>query len=296
MSAPPHRGGFRPHVVAGALLASLLLCATAHATPDNDYGLDPTTPVELSTEQMPAPQPASAPSLYELHGQLRYIEVRFGNSNYKTLDPVSRIELTKAAAQEADLEAAGLDWRDLYGVIHAETNWIARTGYGSGGAVNTGLAQFDAQTARAYGVSNPKDPIQALMGSAKLIKEAAQWAADRARKFRIPATMLPSVIREGVSVYYNLSWKARHEWIPLRTASLPAPTQRHIRSTREGAEIAQSMDLALQESGGGLRILDAGRQQARQWADNALEFLQAHDFELFPHTAARQGPRRRLGE
>jgi hypothetical protein len=48
-------------------------------------------------------------------------------------------------------------------------------------------------------------------------------------------------LREGVSIYYNLSVKGRNKWDGLNTAQLPVETQRHIRNARAGAVEATAL-------------------------------------------------------
>src|SRR5215218_9502388 len=64
-----------------------------------------------------------------------------------TLEPAARLKLSRAAAEKAALHEVGLDFRDVYGVISAETSWVPRAGMGRNGVVSEGLGQFEPATA-----------------------------------------------------------------------------------------------------------------------------------------------------
>jgi hypothetical protein len=201
----------------------------------------------------PPPEPAAtmlaaAPSDKSLRSQIRFETVRWGGKPVQTLDEPSRILLAQAAAQRAGLHEVGLSFHDVYGVIEAETSWIPRTGFSKNGTPNLGLAQFEPRTARGLGIKDPHDPVQAVFGAALYMKEGAEWAHGRIADLELPPAQKAAKVREGVSVYYNLSVKGRNKWNGLNTAQLPPETQKHIRNTRAGA--AESLQLAR-------RLLDA---------------------------------------
>jgi hypothetical protein len=54
-------------------------------------------------------------------------------------------------------------------------------------------------------------------------------------------------LREGVSIYYNLSTKGRSVWNGLNTAKLPVETRRHIANARLGAREAAQLEAQLRE-------------------------------------------------
>lgn len=176
-----------------------------------------------------------------LRARMRYETVRWDGKPVQTLDEASRILLAQAAAHKAGLHEVGLSFHDVYGVIEAETSWIPRTGASKDGTPNLGLAQFEPRTARGLGVNNPADPVQAVFGAAMYIKEGAQWASDKLAGLKLPPEQHAAKLREGVSIYYNLSVKGRNKWNGLNTTQLPVETQRHIRNARAGAVEASAL-------------------------------------------------------
>lgn len=175
-----------------------------------------------------------------LRAQMKFETVRWGDKTLQTLDEPSRILLAKAAARKARLHEVGLGYADVYGVIEAETSWIARTGASKDGTANLGLAQFEPDTARRMGIADPGDPLQAVFGAALYMRTGAQWAADKLKALQLAPAEHAVKVREGVSVHYNLSVKGRNKWDGRNTAELPVETQRHIRNARAGAaEAAQ---------------------------------------------------------
>ncbi|QJW85444.1 hypothetical protein HK414_25295 [Ramlibacter terrae] len=170
----------------------------------------------------PATQPAlfavladaePSPRYYEkLRAEVRWMAVRVGTRKLATPDPRSRLLLAQSAAELAELDEVGLDYRDVYGVINAETTWVPRAGMGKNGVTSHGLAQFEPGTAKAVGLSNPNDPIEAVHAAAVLLREAATWSSRRIAGLDLTPEMRAVKLREGVSIYYNLSSKARRQW------------------------------------------------------------------------------------
>ena len=173
-----------------------------------------------------------------LRARMKWVPVKYGGEKLKTLDEASRVLLAQAAAEKAGLGEVGLNFQDVYGVIQAETSWIPRSGMGRNGVQSLGLAQFEPRTARGLGLKNPNDPVQAVYAAAVNMKHGAEWAEDKIAHLELTPQQRAAKIREGVSIYYNLSIKGRNKWDGLNTASLPVPTQRHIRNVRKGAEKA----------------------------------------------------------
>lgn len=185
-------------------------------------------------------KPAIGFSEDSVRAQLKFETVRWGGKPVQTLDEPSRILLAKAAAEKAGLHAVGLSYRDVYGVIEAETSWIPRTGSSKNGTPNLGLAQFEPRTAAGLGVTDPSDPVQAVFGAAAYMKDGAKWASGKLRHLELSPEQHAAKLREGVSVYYNLSVKGRNKWDGLNAAELPIETQKHIRNAALGAmEAAQ---------------------------------------------------------
>jgi hypothetical protein len=199
--------------------------------------------VVLPVAARAAATPASPQGTYyeKLRGQLRWMTVHVGSRAVQTPDPESRVLLARAAAERAGLAEVGLDYRDVYGVISAETSWVPRPGMGRNGVTSEGLAQLEPATARALGVRDANDPVEAVHAAAKLLKEAAQWSARRIAGLRLPGAERAARLREGISIYYNLSSAARQHWDGIRHPALPMETQRHIRNVRQGALQAERL-------------------------------------------------------
>lgn len=174
--------------------------------------------------------PMSGPE--EIRAQLRWISLQQGR---RTLDARSRLLLARSAAHRAALQDVGLDYRDVYGVIHAESSWLPREGLGKNGVTSHGLAQFEPATARAVGLRDPADPVEAVHAAAVLLKEAARWSARRLEGLNLDAAQRAMKLREGVSVYYNLSTRGRNAWQGLNSQQMPIETRLHIRNVRDGA-------------------------------------------------------------
>lgn len=186
----------------------------------------------------PAPAPAPAPRPARLH----WVPA---DNGLVTLDAASRLLLARSAAEHARLQEVGLDFRDVYGVIHAETSWVPRAGIGKNGVVSEGLAQFEPATAHAVGLRDPNDATQAVLAAGRLLREAAVWSAQRIARLGLPADERAVRLREGISIYYNLSSRARNAWSGLNTETLPVETRRHIRNVRAGAREADRLDARL---------------------------------------------------
>jgi len=202
-------------------------------------------------------KPATAPAIRlagvakvaaedSLRARIKYETVKWGGKPVQTLDEASRILLARAAAEKAGLGDVGLSYHDVYGVIEAETSWIERTGASKDGTPNVGLAQFEPRTARGLGLQDPSDPVQAVFAAALYMKQGAQWAAGKIGHLKMQPGEHAAKLREGVSVYYNLSIKGRNKWDGLNTAQLPMETQRHIRNAvagaREAAELVRKLE------------------------------------------------------
>ena len=191
---------------------------------------------------------AKVDAYYEqLRTRLKWLPVRLDGNVLQTPDPQSRLLLVQSAAQRAGLDKVGLSYRDVYGIINAETSWIPRMGASKDGTPNLGIAQFEPATARAVGLTDPADPVQAVHAAAAHLKEAAVWSARRIANLKLTPEERASKLREGVSIYYNLSSKGRSEWNGLNTAKLPIETQRHIANAKLGAREAAELETQLAE-------------------------------------------------
>lgn len=183
----------------------------------------------------------SSLSMGEVRKHLSYVKTEHGGKQRSTLNASSRVLLSKWASDKVELTEVGLGWKDLYAVIHAETGWLPRTGMGKNGVQSHGLAQFEMATAKAYGLNNAHDPVQALMASARLIRDAAVWTEKRLGLEALDAARRAQVLREGVSVFYNTGWVTRHKWTPERGALLPVATKVHIKNMHAGKMIAATV-------------------------------------------------------
>lgn len=181
-----------------------------------------------------------------LRGSVRWVQTRLGDARLLTPDYDSRLLLAKSAAQRAGLADVGLSWRDVYGIITAETSWVPRLGQSKDGTPNLGVAQFEPATARALGLRNPNDLVEAVHVAARHMKEAALWSGDRIAGLKLGAGERATKLREGVSIYYNLSSRGRAAWNGRNTGQLPIETRRHIANARVGAQEAALLDAQLQ--------------------------------------------------
>ena len=206
----------------------------------------------------------SSPDGYydRLRARLRWVRTRIGGDTLLTPDLSSRLLLAKSAAHRAGLQEVGLSFMDVYGLINAESSWVPRSGASKDGTPNLGIAQFEPATAKALGLRNPNDPVAAVHAAALHMKEAAVWSAERLQGLRLGAAERAERLREGVSIYYNLSVRGRAAWNGRNTAKLPRATQLHIRNTRAGAQEAAWVDAELQaarfDAGRGAAVLTAG--------------------------------------
>lgn len=202
-------------------------------------------PVALA--QAPAPALAQPANYYDqLRSQVRWVQTRFGGSKLLTPDAHSRMLLAKSAAERARLHEVGLGYKDVYGIINAETSWVPRTGASKDGTPNLGIAQFEPATARALGLRDPHDMVESIHVAAVHMKEAAEWSSDRIAKLKLGDAQRAEKLREGVSIYYNLSSRGRARWNGSNTHRLPIETRRHIRNAQIGAQHAQALDAQLQ--------------------------------------------------
>ena len=209
----------------------------------------------------PAAPVAAAPNLHlptpfnfkvdgyydQLRKKMNWLPVRYAGSMLKTPDAQSRILLAQSAAQRAGLAEVGLNHRDVYGIINAETTWIPRMGASKNGTPNLGIAQFEPATAKAVGLVDPSDPVEAVHAAAVHLKDAAKWSAKRISGLKLTPEQHALKLREGVSIYYNLSTKGRNVWNGKNTAKLPVETQRHIANARLGAREAAELEVQLRE-------------------------------------------------
>ena len=185
----------------------------------------------------------------QLRPKIRWVETRIGADKLMTPDDSSRVLLAKSAAERAKLHDVGLSFKDVYGIINAETSWIPRLGSSKDGTPNLGLAQFEPATARALGLRNPNDAVEAIHVAALHMKEAAEWSANRIAGLKLGDGERALKLREGVSIFYNLSTKGRNRWNGTNTAKLPIETRLHIRNARTGAQLAAELDARQASSG-----------------------------------------------
>lgn len=205
-------------------------------------------PAQNAVKALPAPFNLKMDGYYDqLREKMNWLPVRYAGNVLKTPDPESRILLSRSAAETARLEEVGLSYRDVYGIINAETTWIPRMGASKNGTPNLGIAQFEPATARAVGLKNPADPVEAVHAAALHLKDAAKWSAKKISGLKLTPEQHARKLREGVSIYYNLSVKGRNKWDGLNTAKLPVETQRHIANARVGAREAAELESQLRD-------------------------------------------------
>ncbi|HUR87993.1 MAG TPA: transglycosylase SLT domain-containing protein [Ramlibacter sp.] len=191
-------------------------------------------------------QPEALPDAFgHLRKQLHWVPTKVGGEMLMSPDYESRMLLAKSAAERAGLSDVGLSFKDVYAIINAETSWAPRAGASRDGTPNIGIAQFEPATAKALGLRNPDDPVEAVFAAAAHMKEAALWSRDRLRPLRLSKAEYAEKLREGVSIYYNLSTRGRNQWNGMNTAKLPVETQRHIANARTGAMEAQWLEAQL---------------------------------------------------
>lgn len=252
---------------AGALLV-LVLEALALAS---WQGWLPRRPPEQASQahpmRAPRPQPQITPAIQvrerpiegyfrELRAQLRWVPARLG-SEVLTLDNPSRMLLAKSAARQAKLDEVGLGFADVYGIINAESSWLPGDGSSRDGTPNLGVAQFEPETAAALGVRDPHDVVEAVHAAAEHMREAAQWSASRIAGLKLSKPERARRLREGVSVYYNLSSRGRALWDGRDASGLPAATHAHIRNARLGAQEAAWLEIR----GGATQLADRSRAE-----------------------------------
>ncbi len=175
----------------------------------------------------------------QLRPKVRWVQTSVGGAKLATPDLDSRLLLSKSAARRAGLSALGLGFEDVYGIITAETSWIPRMGASKDGTPNIGIAQFEPATAKALGMLDPQDPVEAVHAAALHMREAALWSAARIAGLKLAGAERAAKLREGISIYYNLSTRRRNEWNGRNTAKLPRETQLHIQNARIGAQQAE---------------------------------------------------------
>ena len=181
----------------------------------------------------------------ELRTQIHWVSTRLGGADMLTPDPDSRMLLAKSAARRAGLDEVGLSYKDVYGIINAETSWVPRMGAGKDGTPSFGIAQFEPATARALGLRDPDDLVEAVHVAARHMKEAALWSAARIARLHLGVIQRAEKLREGVSIYYNLSSRGRAVWNGRNTMRLPVETRLHIQNARIGAQQAALLDSQL---------------------------------------------------
>ena len=225
-----------------------LLPRTPVTAPDVQAQLLKSAATAAAARQVVAATAASLPDRQEdsyyaqLRSKIRWVETRIGTDKLLTPDASSRVLLAKSAAERAGLQAVGLSFKDVYGIINAETSWIPRTGASKDGTPNLGIAQFEPATAKGLGLRNPNDPVESIHVAALHMKEAAEWSAKRLSGLKLDSGEHAEKLREGVSIFYNLSVKGRNKWNGTNTAKLPIETRLHIRNARTGAQRAAELE------------------------------------------------------
>lgn len=210
-------------------------------------GVEPSPSARLVPAEPPAAEARPEDRYYaQVRKQLRWVTTRMEGQDLLTPDLPSRMLLAKSAAERARLDEVGLGFEDVYGIINAETSWVPRTGASKDGTPNLGIAQFEPATAQAVGLRDPHDPVEAVHAAAEHMREAAVWSAGRISGLKLSERQRADKLREGVSIYYNLSSKGRAAWNGKNTHRLPRATSHHIRNARLGAQEAALLETQLQ--------------------------------------------------
>lgn len=249
----PQSASARPEAPAAQLAAgpattAVAAAAARMANPAIHFEPAPTGVFKAPpAERQAAPLIAGNRYYEQLRAKLRWVPVKVGDERLRTPDLGSRLLLVQSAAKRAGLHEVGLNHRDIYGIINAETSWIPRTGASKDGTPNLGIAQFEPATARALGLRNPEDPVEAIHVAALHLKEAAEWSAKRIAPLNLPPQQHAVKLREGVSIYYNLSSKGRARWNGKNTDELPRETQLHISNARKGMIHVASIEAQLRK-------------------------------------------------
>ena len=228
--------------------------------------LAPAVPQPPAVSAPVAPQPKEK-YYAELRRRIHWVPTRLGDEVLSTPDIASRILLVKSAARRAGLEDVGLSFKDVYGLISAETSWVPRMGASKDGTPNLGIAQFEPATARLLGMRNPRDPVESVHVAAMHMKEAALWSQERIAGLRLDAAQRAERLREGVSIYYNLSSRGRSVWNGMNTRKLPRETQLHIYNARLGAQEAGLLEAGLhpaEDAGEGPMLVTASNGPGAQ--------------------------------
>jgi len=244
--------------LAGATALGLLALAGWHAEPRTQLpaiapaalvspSLTAAVPPPASTLPQLAPvaltQASAEDSYYaQLRAKVKMVQTPLGHGWGMAPDTDSRLLLAKSAARMAGLSAVGLGFKDVYGLINAETSWVPRTGSSKDGTPNLGVAQFEPATARALGLRDPNDLVESVHAAARHMKDAAIWSGDRIGRLHLGQMQYAERLREGVSIYYNLSSRGRNLWNGRNTSSLPTQTRQHIQNTQIGALQAATLD------------------------------------------------------
>lgn len=216
----------------------------------------PATRVARAAVAKPLPPSPKAGYYAEVRSRLQWVQTRMGGTMLLTPDMNSRMILAKSAAKHAGLAEVGLSFKDVYGIIYAETSWVPRMGASKNGTPNLGIAQFEPATARALGLTNPEDAVEAIHVAAVHMKQAARWSDDRLDGLKLSSAERAQKLREGVSIYYNLSTKGRNTWNGKNTDTLPRETQLHIANARTGAVEAALIDAQQRVARVGSRAAD----------------------------------------
>ncbi|MES2786225.1 MAG: hypothetical protein V4684_12245 [Pseudomonadota bacterium] len=216
----------------------------------------PAARVARAAVAKPLPPSPKAGYYAEVRSRLQWVQTRMGGTMLLTPDMNSRMILAKSAAKHAGLAEVGLSFKDVYGIIYAETSWVPRMGASKNGTPNLGIAQFEPATARALGLTNPEDAVEAIHVAAIHMKQAARWSDDRLDGLKLSSAERAQKLREGVSIYYNLSTKGRNTWNGNNTDTLPRETQLHIANARTGAVEAALIDAQQRVARVGSRAAD----------------------------------------
>ena len=178
---------------------------------------------------------------------MRWVQTRVGEGRFLTPDLDSRLLLAKSAAQRAGLAEVGLSLRTCTASSPRRRRGCPARAPSKDGTPNLGIAQFEPATARALGLRNPNDAVEAVHAAARHMKEAALWSGDRIAGLRLGADERGhEAARRRVDLLQPVQPRARNAWNGRNTGKLPIETQRHIANARVGAQEALLLDAQVQ--------------------------------------------------
>ena len=149
-----------------------------------------------------------------------------------TLHPFDVVRLAReASGRVKNIEKMTIDPAKIGALLITESALVARVGWSSDGKTpSLGLAQFEPDTAAALAI-DPRDPVEAAVGAARLLAEGERFARRHRHIDRNIA----------ISLVYNVSSRLRGQLVEqfgsaLALEHLPRPTQHHVKNMAYGQQ------------------------------------------------------------